>query len=853
MSSTPVRGDWEERLSGTRDRVYYVNTRTGETQWEAPALPAAGASTEAQQESVWEERYDAKHSRPFWVNKVLKTSTWEMPQCLQARAATTAPLPEVAAEAWEERYDATHERVYFVNRQTRASVWVRPTTGTVRPLAAAPDPAPAAAATAIKVAQEQQAAHEHTLNLLRLNSGALVRLDLAAVDRAAGVAGTGNSDLGHGVSLHASGRSIAMVPLGGDLENVLMDALSANSVLAWLSLNGRALNGASIRFLLMVLEPSARPLSAPPSALRVLHLAHNRAGDSGAEHVATALAGGQLQLTELDLSDNGISGSGAQKLARALAVSQLTALDLSRNDLGDEGASAIVSATQRGSCMRAVHLRGVGISFAGADAIADALIGGGRVPTLSALSLDDNPAISAKGGDRLMVMVHTSVASAGALRKLGLSESGVAREHLAEIERALLDAAAADELVEAAAKAVADRAAEEAAAARTAAATARTAAAADAAKAMFTSSAVEHTIESFFAAQRLEMYAAKVEADLAEDMDELLQEALDDMEGLRHELKLAGLQQEELERLCPALLAEARRSLKRKENDMLAKDASGVTEPSMLATTIEEEGGEDDEEEDGEAEEEGDKAEGEEVDDAQADNEVASEQVEELETFLAQIDLLASKDKLMQVAGTVSELYELFVDCGGGSGGALVADLEAAGLASEECDAIIGALEVKRQEDIAAVLQKQQQSAALKLTRFIKYAGLVKSGKVAQGGAAAQLLTMDGGKSKEKKRRKKRLTLKGKQLASNFRQSMYEGETLHEGWLEKLSTSRMRKRWLRRYFSLRGHYMKVLPRERPLAHQARRTAPPSLPTTAADHCFPALACASTLRTTENRR
>ena len=91
---------------------------------------------------------------------------------------------------------------------------------------------------------------------------------------------------------------------------------------------------------------------------------------------------------------------------------------------------------------------------------------------------------------------------------------------------------------------------------------------------------------------------------------------------------------------------------------------------------------------------------------------------------------------------------------------------------------------------------------ALRITRFVRLVGHKKSGR----SMAEQLL---GAAPVKKKRRGRRASLKGKALAKSMRESMYDGVAIHEGWLEKKSTSRWGKEYLRRYFSLRGHYMKV--------------------------------------------
>ena len=93
-----------------------------------------------------------------------------------------------------------------------------------------------------------------------------------------------------------------------------------------------------------------------------------------------------------------------------------------------------------------------------------------------------------------------------------------------------------------------------------------------------------------------------------------------------------------------------------------------------------------------------------------------------------------------------------------------------------------------------------------RITRFLVYAAAVKTGRIGKG-SATRFLAMEGDKASKRKRAKatkRRPTIKDLKSA---RASMYEGEQLHESYLDKLG-SKGRKRWQKRYFSARGHYLK---------------------------------------------
>ena len=91
------------------------------------------------------------------------------------------------------------------------------------------------------------------------------------------------------------------------------------------------------------------------------------------------------------------------------------------------------------------------------------------------------------------------------------------------------------------------------------------------------------------------------------------------------------------------------------------------------------------------------------------------------------------------------------------------------------------------------------------VTRFIRYAAAMKTGKSV---LLVATFIADGGDEKKqgkKKKKKKKAMLNLKRTPQ--RASMYEGDVVLEGELQKQTSGSLR-RWVTRYFTIRGHYLK---------------------------------------------
>eukprot|EP01065_Artemidia_motanka_P023946 TRINITY_DN2859_c0_g1_i3.p1 TRINITY_DN2859_c0_g1~~TRINITY_DN2859_c0_g1_i3.p1 ORF type:complete len:465 (+),score=122.03 TRINITY_DN2859_c0_g1_i3:46-1395(+) len=136
--------EWVEQTDPSSSRVYYVNKRTGESQWDDPRVaPQQQAAAEG-----WVEAVDPQSGRTFYVNQATGESSWEAPQAADAgqpaaSTAQSAGAEPAAASGWVERLDSGSGQTYYVNTETGESVWERP--AELAPAAVAPAPAAAPA------------------------------------------------------------------------------------------------------------------------------------------------------------------------------------------------------------------------------------------------------------------------------------------------------------------------------------------------------------------------------------------------------------------------------------------------------------------------------------------------------------------------------------------------------------------------------------------------------------------------------------------------------------------------------------------------------------------------------------
>jgi hypothetical protein len=100
--------------------------------------------------------------------------------------------------------------------------------------------------------------------------------------------------------------------------------------------------------------------------------------------------------------------------------------------------------------------------------------------------------------------------------------------------------------------------------------------------------------------------------------------------------------------------------------------------------------------------------------------------------------------------------------------------------------------------------KEKEDGAARRVTRFIRYAAAIKSGNSVTFTAVFCLDTASKGGGGAKKRSRAVLKIRN----APQRRSMYEGDIQIEGELKKFTSNGLTKRWVSRYFTIRGHYLK---------------------------------------------
>jgi hypothetical protein len=107
--------------------------------------------------------------------------------------------------------------------------------------------------------------------------------------------------------------------------------------------------------------------------------------------------------------------------------------------------------------------------------------------------------------------------------------------------------------------------------------------------------------------------------------------------------------------------------------------------------------------------------------------------------------------------------------------------------------------------DAGSWKKQKEENAAKTIARFIRYAAAINSGNSVLF-SSTWILSDKLENEKAKKKKSSSSLLKIKHAPS--RKSMYEGDMYMEGMLSKYTSNGMTKRWLPRYFTLRGHYLK---------------------------------------------
>jgi hypothetical protein len=118
---------------------------------------------------------------------------------------------------------------------------------------------------------------------------------------------------------------------------------------------------------------------------------------------------------------------------------------------------------------------------------------------------------------------------------------------------------------------------------------------------------------------------------------------------------------------------------------------------------------------------------------------------------------------------------------------------------SDEAVAAAGGVTFEEDDD------ETKNAAAEIITRFVRLSAAVKSGKLGKGGGAMMAIRAMTGSSVKPKSGKK----KGRRAnfaKKDLRKSAYEGDQSEAGYLQKQSSG-LRKKWIPRFFVIKGHYL----------------------------------------------
>jgi WW domain len=133
--TTGLASGWEEYFDLGQQKYYYVNTKTGVSQWDKPMMgssleqpqqPQQAASAAASDlPSGWQQYFDAGQQAYYYVETATGKSQWEkpgQPQQQKLELAQGGGLPE----GWQEYFDEGQQRNYYVNSASGVSQWERP-------------------------------------------------------------------------------------------------------------------------------------------------------------------------------------------------------------------------------------------------------------------------------------------------------------------------------------------------------------------------------------------------------------------------------------------------------------------------------------------------------------------------------------------------------------------------------------------------------------------------------------------------------------------------------------------------------------------------------------------------------
>jgi serine/threonine protein kinase len=125
--------------------TYYLNTVTGETQFERPTLPAHTAEDPQGLPAGWEEKTSGSTGDTYYRNTLTRETTWVRPT-LPAKppgdeGAVEVPRPQLGSlgipAGWEKKTSGSTGDKYYLNTFTGETTWERPTEPAQLPAAVA--------------------------------------------------------------------------------------------------------------------------------------------------------------------------------------------------------------------------------------------------------------------------------------------------------------------------------------------------------------------------------------------------------------------------------------------------------------------------------------------------------------------------------------------------------------------------------------------------------------------------------------------------------------------------------------------------------------------------------------------
>lgn len=135
MADESLPSGWVKKFHDKKQKHYYVNTVTKETQWNPP-LETGDPQPEHPETkaSQFEEGFSVKHNRKFWKNTQTGEIVWKDPNKSKknvddSKSANPSNRMESAESEWVEAFSEKHKRKFWRNKATGETVWKDPTQG----------------------------------------------------------------------------------------------------------------------------------------------------------------------------------------------------------------------------------------------------------------------------------------------------------------------------------------------------------------------------------------------------------------------------------------------------------------------------------------------------------------------------------------------------------------------------------------------------------------------------------------------------------------------------------------------------------------------------------------------------